>query len=65
MSSNDLRTAIVAALICEIRTRRPHWIGGVPQASDVLGLCRSVAHRAGATLAAVERVWAEEFSNGF
>lgn len=46
--SHDVRTKVVAEILTEVRARRPHWIGGEPQPSDLRGIVVAVRAHTGA-----------------
>lgn len=59
MSSHDIRTAVIAEITTEVRSRRPHWIGGEPQPCDVRGIVNAVRAHTGADEALIRSIWDE------
>lgn len=57
--SPDVRTKVVAEILTEVRTRRPHWIGGEPQPSDLRGIVGAVRAHTGADEALILQVMDE------
>lgn len=57
--SHDVRTKVVAEILTEVRARRPHWIGGEPQACDLRGLVNAVRAHTGADEALILQVMDE------
>ncbi|SOC19562.1 hypothetical protein [Rhodobacter maris] len=57
--SHDVRTAILAEILVEVKNRRPHWIGGEPQPSDLRGIVNAVRAHTGADEALIRTIWSE------